>query len=149
MIKTFFKPGKGMYVIMEGWIYQNRFIPDIINRRVLGRVGYAVKNSLKLTGKLHDRPSYNKLAGRELGFKKRMFSKKYGLGGQEGMIYNTSPKKNKVSIYLVKDDLYTREQAMLYKSKAMIQIMNASKGRWRVAAEKAINETFEMIGWKK
>ena len=134
--------------IMQGWIYQNQFIPDIINRRVLGQVGYAVKAAENLSGRLHDRPSYRNLTGQALGFKKRMFSVKRGLGGQEGMLYNVSAKKNKVSIYLVRDDLYTREQAEKFKSTEMKRIMNVSKGRWQTVAEKAINDTWAKIGWK-
>jgi len=147
MIKLLFKQDKAME-IMKDLIYKNQFIPDIINRRVLGRVAYSVKSSQNLNGKLHDRPSYKNLTGQALGFKKRMFSSKHGLGGQEGMLYNVSAKKNKVSIYLVKDDLYTRKQAEKYKSTEMLRIMNASKGSWRNATEKAINETWKMLGWK-
>ena len=67
---------------------------------------------------------------------------------QEGMLYNVSAKKNKVSLYLVRDDLYTRKQAEEFKSTEMKRILNVSKGRWQKAAEKAINETWEKIGWK-
>jgi len=147
MIKVLFKQDKAME-IMKDWIFQNQFIPDIINRKVLGQVGHAVKSSQNLNGILHDRPSYKKLTGQALGFKKRMFSSKLGLGGQEGMLYNVSAKKNKVSIYLVRDDLYTRKQAQEFKTTEMKRILNVSKGRWQSAATNAINETWEKIGWK-
>ena len=149
MIKAMFIPNPAMDILKD-LIYQNQYIPDIINKRVLGRVGYAVRSSQKSNymDRIRDRASFQKLSGQALGFKKRMFSSKHGLAGHEGMLYNVSARKNFVKIYLVKDDLWTREQAIQYKSTEMTRIMNSSKGQWQNAAEKAINDTFKMIGWK-
>jgi len=145
MVKLNFKSSAGLRVL-ETLSHNGQFIPDIINRRVLGQVGYAVKDSKLFNKRLTDRPSYKNLTGQALGFKKRMFASR-GLAGQEGMLYNVAPKKNKVTIYLVKEDLFTREEAIKYKKTAMQDIMNNSKSRWKTASEKAVSDTFKAIGW--
>lgn len=134
--------------LLEKMTFDGKFIPDIINRRVLGQAAYSIKQANTFYKKLSDRPVYKRLRGQALGFKKMMFSQQRGLGGYEGMMYGVAAKKDRASIYVVLEEPYTREEAIAVKKPLMRAIVNAAKTDMSRASEKAIDDTFKMLGWK-
>ena len=135
--------------LMEKLTFNGKPIPDIINRRVLGQAAYFIKDSNRFYHKkLSDRPIYQWLKGSRLGFKKRIDKHYKGLGGHEGMIYNVAARRHRVSIYLILEKPYTKDIAIPYKNFLLQNIVSNNESGMYKASEKAIDDTFKMLGWK-
>ena len=148
MVKLDFKTQQGM-TVLETLTHKGELVSDKLMRRVFPRVGHVIKHSQKpyLWKSLTKRKSYEGIYGREGHFISMMFSPKW-FNSKEGMFYRVNKRKPMLVMYMVKEDLYTRADAIKYKNKAMSKIINSTQHLWQTAAEKALDDGMKELGWK-